>query len=137
MKKALSVLLYLFAVYHFILGLAGVLLADSVGLIKTLTALAFNFNLTMDTQTIWMIKPMAAYMLVAGIIAFFVAKKPANYKPIVYALAIFIAIRVVQRFIFALAGNEFVLNASPTRNIIVIVFLALYSISIFWLTKKA
>lgn len=137
MKKALKNLLYIFAVYHVGLGIIGIFFTGYSELVKKVVALVFNFNLTMDAQTIWMLKPIAAYMLAMGIIAFFAAKKPENFKPIIFAIAGFIAVRAIQRIIFAVEGNEFMLNADPIRNIVVILILSLYSASIFIFAKKA
>ena len=121
MKKILKFLLYVFSAYHIVLGLIGVLFVGNAELVKKMVAMVFNFNLTMDAQAIWMLKPIAAYMLIMGIIAFFAAQKPSAHKSIIYAIAVLVLIRSIQRIFFALQGNEFLLNADPIRNIVVIV----------------
>lgn len=136
MKKTLKVLLYLFTAYHLFLGITGVLLAASPEIIKTVVALAFNFNITYNDQSIWMIRLAAAYLLIAGIMGYFAAKDPVHYKPMVYIAAVLMFIRVVQRSFFALEGSSFLVNASPMRNLIGIVILTIYGLSIVLLAQK-
>lgn len=137
MKKTLKILLYFFATYHVLLGIIGILFVGYEGLVKKVASLAFNFNLNMDAQTIWMLKPLAAYMLALGLVGIFAADHPNKNKPAIYIIGGFILIRAIQRIIFALQGNEFLLNADPTRNMLVTIFLVAYGFSILYLAKKA
>lgn len=130
---ALKILLYVFAAYHVLIGLAGIFLTDMA---KDLAKSIFNFHLTMDAQTLWMVKPLAAYMLVFGILMFFVVKDFEKYKIVIYSAVGFIAIRVIQRILFLVQGQEFMANANPTTSILGIIFLAIYGGAIFLLTKK-
>jgi hypothetical protein len=130
MTKTLKTLLYFFSLYHLVLGLMGILLTSLTQLVERTIAIAFNFSITMDDQTIWMIKVVAVYMLIMGIISFFAAKDPIKYKPIVYAISGLIGIRVIQRVLFAFEGDNFIINADPTRNIIALIFLAIYGLAI-------
>ena len=136
MKKTLKILRYLFSIYHALLGIIGVLFVGFEDLVRKAAALAFNFNLNMDAQTIWMLKPFAAYMFVMGVVGFFAAKHPGKYKPVVYSIAVLILIRAIQRIIFAFQGDQFLLNADPTRNVIVLVFLSVYGLAILYLAKR-
>jgi len=136
MGKTLKVLLYVFAVYHLVLGVFGVFFTGFSFLVEKVIALAFNFNIVLDAQTIWMIKPIAAYMLIMGVISLIAAANPAKNKNLIYALAALMVVRILQRLVFAFQGQDFVINANPVGNYLVIIVLAVYSVYLVWLTKK-
>ena len=129
----LKLLLWVFAIYHIVLGVAAMFLS---GLAEEVASIVFNFNLTLDTQTLWLLQPLSAYVLGFGLLMLIVLKDIKKYKPIIYIAVIFIAIRVVQRIAFLISGGEFIFSADPIRNVISTSLLAIYGLLVFFLTRK-
>ena len=78
--KWLKGLLWFGAAYHVLLGLLGIFAKNSV---VTFAKMFYNFNLTLDPQTYWILNPLAAYMLVFGLFMAVAATDPAKYKNVI------------------------------------------------------
>jgi hypothetical protein len=132
--KSLKVLLWIAAVYHIVLGLLGVFAKDSA---VYLANVAFNFNLTLNNEMLWVINPFAAYLLVFGVFMAVAATDPKKYKNIIYAGVGLFALRVIQRIIFVVSAPEGLISSvDPIRNWVAIAVVAVMGLSMFLLAKK-
>jgi len=132
--KSLKVLLWIAAVYHIILGLLGVFAKDAA---VTLANVAFNFNLTLNNEMLWVINPFAAYLLVFGVFMAVAATDPKKYKNIIYAGVGLFALRVIQRIIFVVSAPEGLISSvDPIRNTVAIAVVAVMGLSMFLLARK-
>ena len=132
--KSLRVLLWIVAVYHIVLGLLGVFAKDAA---IYLANIAFNFNLTLNNEMLWVINPFSAYLLVFGVFMAVAATDPKKYKNIVYVGVGLFALRVLQRIIFVVSAPEGLISSvDPIRNAISIIVVAVMGLSMFLLARK-
>ena len=132
--KWIKGLLWFGAVYHMLLGLLGIFAKDVV---VTLAKNFYNFNLTLDAQTSWILNPLAAYMFVFGVLMAVAASDPSKYKKIIYAAVGLLFLRVVQRIIFeVVAPTGLIQTIDPVKNSIDLILIGIYSIVVLVLTKK-
>ncbi|MEK6893811.1 MAG: hypothetical protein AABX07_06450 [Nanoarchaeota archaeon] len=132
--KSLKVLLWIAAVYHIVLGLLGVFAKDAT---VYLANVAFNFNLTLNNEMLWVINPFAAYLLVFGVFMAVAATDPKKYKNIIYAGVGLFALRVIQRIIFVVSAPEGLISSvDPIRNTFAIAVVAVMGLSMFLLARK-
>lgn len=137
MKNTLKILLSLFVVYHLFLGFAGLFFTSSEVLVLKALQVAFNFNISLDSQTIWIIKVTSAYMLVAGAMGVIAVSNPKKYINLVYLAAAFMFIRVFQRALFSMQGDDFIINSNPLANFLGMFFLFVYGSTLIYLAKKS
>lgn len=133
-EKILKLLLYLFAVYHVVLGLVGMFLTN-FAFTKDIALNLFNFHLTIDNQTEWILKPLGAYMLVMGILAYIATLDLSKHKAIVYAAVGVIVLRILERLLFVWRGEEYIAT-NPTYSLVIVGFLAIYGTAIYYFAKK-
>jgi len=132
-RYILELLLWLGAAYHIALGFFAIFLKDTAVLFADKV---FAFNLDVSDQLFWIFNLLGAYMLIFGVIFVYVAREPFRYKKMIYVLAAFIGIRVIQRIWFLLAADSS-LQATSTFGIIVyIVVLAVYGSLLVILGRK-
>jgi hypothetical protein len=133
-QKALKVILWIVAVYHIILGLFGIFAKDMAAYLANV---AFNFNLTLNNEMLWVLNPFAAYLLVFGVFLAIAATNPQKYKNIIYAGVGLFALRIVQRIIFvATAPEGLIANTSAVRNWIMIGIVAVIGLVMYLLVRK-
>ncbi len=132
--KALKIILWIVAIYHIILGLLGIFAKDMA---VYLANVAFNFNLTLNNEMLWVLNPFAAYLLIFGVFLAVSATNPQKYKSIIYAGIGLFALRIVQRIIFVIAAPEgLIANTSAVRNWVMMGIVAVIGLIMYLLVRK-
>jgi hypothetical protein len=112
----LRVLLGVAAVYHVIIGLAGLFMK---GRAEELARSLFGINLEATPGLLWILNPFAAYMTAFGVMLAVTATNPLRFRPLVFVAAGLFALRVVQRIIFLTsADGALKAVASPGHNLL-------------------
>lgn len=101
--KSLRVLLGVGALYHLLLGLAGLFMKDQAA---ELARLFFRFNLSPTPEILWLLNPFSAYLLAFGLLMAVTALDPVKYRAFVYVVVTLYAVRVLERIWFLVAGEE-------------------------------
>ncbi|MDO8509291.1 MAG: hypothetical protein Q7S27_06450 [Nanoarchaeota archaeon] len=134
-NKWLSYLLWFGAVYHILLGLVGIF---AKGLVASLAKNFYNFNLTLDPQTYWIINPLAAYMLIFGVFMAVTATSTTKYKSFVNVILALLVLRVIQRvFFITTSPADLINNVNPIKEWMDIGLVTAYAIIVFVLSRKS
>tara|TARA_B100001971_G_C18136812_1_gene508104 strand:- start:300 stop:764 length:465 start_codon:yes stop_codon:yes gene_type:complete len=130
----LKFILWDMAIYHVLLGLLGLIYEKEL---EGIASLIFNVSLTITPQTLWLIKPLAAYILVFGIIMAIAAYDPQRFRPVIYAGLVILFIRFIQyiSFIFTASDASASSPMQPIVLMLVVIFTGLVFIFLLHKTK--
>jgi hypothetical protein len=96
--RIVKTLLWLVCVTHLAIGIAGVC---SPSLAERVVRGFYGATVEMTPAIVHLLRIMGAYMIAVGILGLVAALDPQKYRPVIIAIAILIAIRVLQRIVFA------------------------------------
>jgi|TARA_Y100000034_G_scaffold137009_1_gene218363 hypothetical protein len=134
-KVILKGILFLSALYHLIIGGAGLFFSNFAIVVSKY---AFNFNMVMTDQIKWILKPFATYMFIFGILLIFASKDPKKNAMIVYGFVIFAFLRALQKTYFAIfADSSFFASHDVGMSIFNIVLLLVLGISTLLLYRNS
>ncbi|MCH7850900.1 MAG: hypothetical protein IH845_04630 [Nanoarchaeota archaeon] len=109
------------ALYHLLLGFVGLIYNTEL---EEISSLIFNLSLKITPETLWLIKPLAAYVFVFGIMMAIAAYDPMKFRPIIYAGLAILLIRFVQYidFIFNASNSAASNPFQPIALMLVVIF---------------
>ena len=96
--RFVKALLWLVCATHLSMGLAGVC---SPALGVEVARVFYGAHLESTPVAIHLLRIIGAYMITIGILGGIAARDPQKHRPFIFALAILLAIRVVQRLVHA------------------------------------
>src|SRR3989338_4485753 len=131
--KLLKIVLGIVAVYHILLGIAGILIPAD--LISKLASQFFYFTLTVTPEVGWVIRPFASYLLVFGVFMGVAALDPSKYKLIIYGGISLFVVRIIQRLYFMARGFE-EFGTDPVRSWLHIGVVTILAIALIVLVRK-
>jgi len=93
--------LVLVAVSNVLIGIAANLGPDLAPDFLRIVARSYGVaNLAMSPQLAYILKPLGAYMIALGALAFVASRNPVRHRVLVYGIAGLLGLRVLQRIIF-------------------------------------
>jgi hypothetical protein len=128
----LKFLLWLASVSHFVLGLCGV---TSPQLAVKAAKLFYGAQLDATPVAAHILRILGAYMLAVGILAAVAALNPARYRPLIVVLASLLALRVLQRLVYA-EEIQATFQISGSRIWIQSVYFGLYAAALLYLLPR-
>jgi hypothetical protein len=98
---ALRLVLLLVAVSNIMIGIAANLGPDLAPAFLRVVAASYGVtDLTLSPQLAYILKPLGAYMIAVGALAFVASRDPLQHRVLVYGIAGLLGLRVLQRLIF-------------------------------------
>ena len=92
-NQILKLLLWDMCLYHVFLGIIGLIYGKELGYIASSI---FNLSLTITPQILSLIRPLAAYLTVFGVMMGIAAYDPKRFRPIIYAGLVVLFFRLLQ-----------------------------------------
>ena len=135
-NQILKLLLWDMCLYHVFLGIIGLIYGKKL---EFIASSIFNLSLTITPQILSLIKPLAAYITVFGIMMGIAAYDPKRFRPIIYAGLVVLFFRLLQ-YLFIIF-QDFQGSASrPTQTyglMFVVIFTGLAFVFLLYQTKDA
>ena len=91
--QILKLLLWDMSAYHIFLGLIGLIYGKEL---EYIASTVFNLSLTITPQILSLIRPLAAYIVVFGVMMGIAAYDPKRFRPIIYAGLVVLFFRLLQ-----------------------------------------
>ena len=132
--QILRLLLWDMSLYHIFLGLIGVIYWKEL---EYIAKSVFNLSLTITPQILSLIRPLAAYLVVFGIMMGIAAFDPKRFRPIIYAGLVVLFFRLLQYLSIIIRGFQGSAN-KPTQTyglMFVVIFTGLAFIFLLYKTK--
>ena len=132
--QILKLLLWDMSVYHIFLGLIGLIYGKQL---EYIASSIFNLSLTITPQILSLIKPLAAYITVFGIMMGIAAYDPRRFRPIIYAGLVVLFFRLLQYLFIIFQDFQGSANR-PTQTyglMFVVIFTGLAFIFLLYKTK--
>ncbi len=132
--QILKLLLWDMALYHIFLGLIGLVYGNQL---EYIAHSIFNLSLVITPQILALIRPLAAYLVVFGIMMAIAAYDPKRFRPIIYAGLVVLLFRLIQYLSIIFQG----FRGSANRPIqtyglmFVVIFTALAFVFLLYKTK--
>lgn len=133
--QILKLLLWDMSLYHIFLGLIGLIYGKEL---EYIASSVFNLSLTITPQILSLIRPLAAYLVVFGIMMGIAAYDPKRFRPIIYAGLVVLFFRLLQYLSIIIKGFEGSANR-PTQTyglMFVVIFTGLAFIFLLYKTKE-
>jgi hypothetical protein len=96
--RVLKVLLWLVCVTHLLLGMAGI---SSPALAERMANGFYGATVEFTPTVVHLVRILGAYMLAVGILGGVAAINPERHRPVIVAIAVLLAVRVLQRLLHA------------------------------------
>lgn len=131
--KIFKALAWFASIYHFILGLLGVFAPANV--VVPIVNAVYGVSPRVDAQFLYMVKFIAAYMIVFAIATAILAYKPVEYRKLVWVPIGLFVIRIFERvFFFGLLTEAF--NISFAQDLRVIIPITLMAIGLYYFRPR-
>ncbi|MEW6009341.1 MAG: hypothetical protein AB1629_06890 [Candidatus Omnitrophota bacterium] len=129
----LRVLLVMFCIGNIVLGLMALLAG---GLAVKAAALFYGANVALNPQINYIIRMLGAFVFTMGVLGGIAAYEPVKNKAVINVIILLLAIRVLQRLIFAKEIFE-TFGISSSRNLSNIIFFIAIALALFMLRPKS
>lgn len=133
MQKVHKIVLYMIALYH--LGFA-LLSFFSERITLLIAKSAFGVVLDGSPQVMYLCKLLGIYGFIFGVFVMYVARNPAKYSGMIYAICALYVLRVLDRALF-LPPVRYEFQITMIRIMIGCVLLALFGAAVFLTKPKA
>ncbi|MEK6828142.1 MAG: hypothetical protein AABX78_02225 [Nanoarchaeota archaeon] len=120
--------------YHVLLGVIGLVYGEEL---EYIAHSVFNLSLTVTPQILSLIRPLAAYLVVFGVIMGIAAYDPKRFRPVIYAGLVVLFFRLLQYLSIIIQGFQVSANRpSQTYGLMfVVIFTGLAFIFLLYKTK--
>ena len=128
----LKAVLWMIAVYHFVMGVGAFLSAD---LAQKMAHSIFGIDLTLDPATSFIVKVLAVYAITFGEIAMIAARDPMRYRVLLNVVVFLYVLRIVNKIVFK---SQYVagLHIAPTRVWVECVLMAGFALAVYVLRPR-
>ena len=129
-KKSIKIfvaLAWFVSIYHLLLGLIGTFAPGST--VVSVAEFAFGVAIDPTAQFFVLSKFIAAYMILMGLLMFFVAREPERFGKLAWAVIIFFAIRVFNRLVFFDVLNG-AFGTTMSQNMMTVIPISLVAIGL-------
>ena len=132
--QILKLLLWDMSVYHVLLGIIGVIYGKEL---EYIASSVFNLSLTITPQILSLIRPLAAYLVVFGLMMGIAAYDPKRFRPIIYAGVVVLFFRLIQYLSIIIQGfHESANKPAQTYGLMfVVIFTGLAFVFLLYKTK--
>ncbi len=133
-NQILKLLLWDMCLYHVFLGIIGLIYGKEL---EYIASSIFNSSITITPQILSLIRPLAAYITVFGIMMGIAAFDPKRFRPIIYAGLVVLFFRLLQYISIIFKGFQESANR-PTQTyglMFVVIFTGFAFVFLLYKTK--
>ena len=120
------------AIYHILLGLAGLVLPT--GRVTEVIDLAFGVTLELGDALGLVARFTSVYVLVFGLMMLLVCLRPKKYRAFVWIALVLFGVRLANRIVHFAALNE--MGMASTRNIVGTALIGFFFAALLWALPK-